>query len=109
MLNRTLTVSQLYSLAQNVDTTDDRATNRLPEHFGGGRNAVSSTLREMMTSLAQASGITETEAWAEAAQHWIAQRQQDLRDLATPAGRELAHTVRHIWQRIDDQLRDLRG
>lgn len=109
MLNRTLTVCQLYSLAQNVDSTAGHMTNRLPELPGSGCAAVPASLREMMTSLAQASGISETEAWAEAAQYWIAQRQHDLRDLATPAGCELARTVRHIWQRIDDQLRDLRG
>ena len=62
---------------------------------------------DLMQRVAQASGISANDAWTEAAQHWIAQRQQDVQELATPAGRELAHAVRHTWATIDDQLRDL--
>jgi hypothetical protein len=41
-------------------------------------------------------------------QTWLAQRQQDMRELASPAGRTLALAVRQVWETIDEQLRDLR-
>ncbi len=44
-----------------------------------------------------------------AGRSWLAQRRQDMADLATPTGRQLAEAVHHVWSLIDEQLRDLRG
>lgn len=61
-----------------------------------------------MEEVAAACGITEIEAWTEAAQTWIVQRQRDMEELASPAGQALSSAVRHVWSVIDDQMGDLR-
>lgn len=73
------------------------------------RVKISAGLLDAMEGIAAASGLSEGEAWAEAAEAWILQRQNDLDDLASPAGREIARVVQHVWSTIDDQLRDLRN
>ena len=70
---------------------------------------VAGRLLDLMHHVAQASGLSENEAWSNAAQTWIAQRQHDMQELASPAGRELARAVQHVWSTIDEQMRDLRN
>ena len=69
---------------------------------------VAGQLLDLMHHVAQASGLSPNEAWSDAAQSWIAQRQCDMQELASPNGRELATAVKRVWSTIDEQLRDLR-
>jgi hypothetical protein len=71
------------------------------------RVAVAPDLAALMHDLAADSGLSEAEAWSEAAQTWIAQRQH-MAELASPTGRELAAAVQRVWTTIDDQMRELR-
>jgi hypothetical protein len=61
-----------------------------------------------MAEVAAASGLDEHEAWSEAAETWIAQRQHDMLELATPDGRTLARAVQRVWTTIDEQMGELR-
>lgn len=70
---------------------------------------VAPDLADQMAAVAAASGLNTDEAWSEAAQTWIAQRQQDMRELTTPDGRALARAVQRVWTTIDDQMSDLRA
>lgn len=72
------------------------------------RVGVAPELAEMMHDLAEESGLSEAEAWSEAAHTWIAQRQHDMVELASPPGRALAAAVQRVWTTIDDQMRELR-
>jgi hypothetical protein len=69
---------------------------------------VPSPIMHAMESFARDSGITESDAWADAAQAWLIQRQRDKEELESPNGRELAQVVTQIWSRIDEQLKDIR-
>jgi len=71
--------------------------------------AVAPQTRRALEELAQACGISASDAWTEAAHLWINQRQRDVAELSTPAGRELSHNVSRVWCVIDEQLRELRG
>jgi hypothetical protein len=75
----------------------------------GKQPAVAPQTRRALEELAQACGISASDAWTEAAHLWINQRQRDVAELSTPAGRELSHAVSRIWCVIDEQLRELRG
>ncbi len=74
-----------------------------------GHTTVAPQTCRALEDLAQACGISATDAWTEAAHLWIAQRQRDVVELATPAGRELSRAVSRVWSVIDEQLRELRG
>jgi hypothetical protein len=70
--------------------------------------AIATDLADLMEDMAQASGLNAGEAWSEAARAWIVQRQHDMQELASPAGRELSLTVQRVWTTIDAQMLDLR-
>jgi hypothetical protein len=65
--------------------------------------------QQALAAVAAACGISASDAWTEAANLWIAQRQRDMEELATPSGQALAGTVMRVWSVIDDQMRELRG
>jgi len=136
-MSRLVTMSELYGLLLQYDIhkapTEGDAKNAWPAPmllstqspvlWVGPMGAPSSTpppeprrrvpvaleIAERMAEVAAASGLNEHEAWSEAAQTWIAQRQHDMHELATPDGRALAHAVQRVWTTIDDQMRDLRA
>lgn len=81
----------------------------LPKAINNTRQvSVPSTIAHAMESFARDSGISENDAWTDAAQAWIIQRQRDKEELESPNGRELAQVVTQVWSRIDEQLHDIR-
>ncbi len=70
---------------------------------------VASRVKQIMDDVATAWGITEVDAWSDAAMLWVAQRQRDMEELSSPAGETLASAVRQIWSVIDEQMSDIRG
>ena len=70
---------------------------------------VAPALQQAVADIAAACGINAGDAWTEAAHLWLAQRQRDMDDLATPSGQALAATVSRTWSVIDEQMRELRG
>jgi hypothetical protein len=70
---------------------------------------VSPSIHEAMEQVARSCGISINEAWSDAAQAWMIQRQRDMDELATPDGQELAGNVRRVWSLIDKQLQELRS
>jgi hypothetical protein len=137
-MSRLLTMTELYSLVLHYDIHKapddaDNGKNTLPQALalntqspvlwvGSGtevpsrraslpprRVGIAPELADRMHDLAAESGLSEAEAWSEAAQTWIAQRQHDMLELASPVGRTLAAAVQRVWLTIDDQMRELRG
>ncbi|MBA3826181.1 MAG: hypothetical protein H0X24_20060 [Ktedonobacterales bacterium] len=136
-MSRAMTLSELYSLLLHIDTdekvipvkTAQPAPVLLNQHnaafWVGPRPAkgtpparqpktppqvrVTNHVSELLERFASARGVSENTPWQESARHWVAQRQQDVQDLATPTGRELANAVQRSWDAIDTQLAELRA
>ncbi len=137
-MSRLMTLSELYSLLLHIDSDEKivpvaatqpppvllnqqhvafwvgpraagRGTPTPPQPKAPRQVQVANAVVELMGRFAEARGISATDAWAEAAQHWIAQRQRDVQDLASPKGRALANAVQRSWDTIDDQLTELRA
>jgi hypothetical protein len=136
-MSRLMTLGELYSLLLQTDTevmvvekqsphpapvllnqhspafwvgprTEDGSIPDAPQPKLARHVRVAGQVMELMGRFAESRGIRPDEAWTEAAHNWIAQRQWDVRDLATPAGRELALAVGRSWDIVDAQLADLR-
>ena len=126
-MSRVLTISELYGLLLqepkalefsnptirpiqlNRGSTVFWAAPEPPVARPARRVGIAAPVMHMMEVVADACGITEVDAWTEAAHAWMVQRQCDMADLATPNGQELALQVRRIWSTIDEQMGDIRG
>ena len=81
---------------------------RVPLQFPVKPAGVAPAMAAAVAALAESCGMSDGQAWTEAAQLWMMQRQRDVEELASPTGQEFARRVQHTWSVIDEQMDAIR-